>query len=79
MNMAAMAVITLVVFAEKTLPWGRPIARATAVVLVSYGAFVVAAPRILPALMSDGGTAMSAGPAPMNMPIPGSTSPSPIP
>ncbi len=30
MNIAAMAVITLVVFAEKTLPWGRPVARATA-------------------------------------------------
>ena len=26
MNIAAMAVITLLVFAEKTLPWGRPVA-----------------------------------------------------
>jgi hypothetical protein len=30
MNLAAMAVITLVVFAEKTLPWGRPVAGTTA-------------------------------------------------
>jgi len=30
MNIAAMAVITLIVFAEKTLPWGRLAPRATA-------------------------------------------------
>jgi predicted metal-binding membrane protein len=32
MNMAAMAVITLLVFAEKTLPWGRAVVRLVAFV-----------------------------------------------
>jgi len=34
MNIAAMAVITLVIFAEKTLPWGRAAVRAAAVALI---------------------------------------------
>jgi predicted metal-binding membrane protein len=48
MNTAAMAVITLVVFAEKTLPWGRAAVRVAAVVLIGYGGAVLAAPAILP-------------------------------
>ena len=48
MNIAAMAAVTLVVFAEKTLPWGRAAVRATAAALVAYGAVVVAAPQVLP-------------------------------
>lgn len=38
MNVAAMAVITLVIFAEKTSHRARPVARATAAALVAYGA-----------------------------------------
>src|SRR6476620_2984924 len=48
MNIAAMAVITLVIFAEKTLPWGRAAARAAAVALIVYGSVVVVAPHLLP-------------------------------
>ena len=48
MNIAAMAVITLLIFAEKTLPWGRAAARATAAALITYGSVVVAAPQLLP-------------------------------
>jgi predicted metal-binding membrane protein len=48
MNIAAMAVITLIIFAEKTLPWGRAVTRAVAVVLIVYGSGVVAAPQLLP-------------------------------
>ena len=48
MNIAAMAAITLVIFAEKTLPWGRVTARAAAVALIVYGSIVVAAPQLLP-------------------------------
>jgi len=48
MNIAAMAVITLVIFAEKTLPWGRAAARAAAVVLIAYGFVVVVVPQFLP-------------------------------
>jgi len=75
MNIAAMAVITLVVFAEKTLPWGRPVARATAAALVAYGAVVLAAPQVLPTFMAGGNMAMTAPAAPMdmqNMAMPGS-------
>lgn len=74
MNITAMAVITLVVFAEKTLPWGRLIARGTAVVLVAYGAAVMVAPRALPTFMERGGMVMPMPAAPkdtQNMPMPG--------
>jgi predicted metal-binding membrane protein len=58
MNIAAMAIITLVVFAEKTLPWGRPVTRAIAVALVVYGAVVLAAPQALPTFMAGEGMIM---------------------
>ena len=70
MNTAAMAAITLVIFAEKTLPWGRPLAWATTAGLVVYGAVVVAAPQLLPTFPSGGEMAM-----PMDMPMPGSPIP----
>ncbi len=60
MNIAAMATITLVVFAEKTLPWGRPVARATAAALVAYGALVLAVPRVLPTFTPGNDMAMPA-------------------
>jgi len=67
MNVAAMAIITLVIFAEKTLPWSRPIAHATAAALIAYGIAVVATPRTLPALMLEGEMPTAAPAAPMNM------------
>ena len=48
MNIVAMAIITLVIFAEKTLPWGRAVSRAAAVALIAYGSLVLAAPQFLP-------------------------------
>ena len=54
MNVAAMAVIALIVFAEKTLPWGRLVARGIAVALVVYGVGILAAPQILPTFMPGG-------------------------
>jgi Predicted metal-binding integral membrane protein (DUF2182) len=77
MNIAAMAVITLVIFAEKVLPWGRPVARATAAALVAYGAMVLVTPHVLPTFMASGGMTITAPAAPMNMqnmPMPGSAS-----
>src|SRR5262249_51747702 len=68
MNIAAMAVITLIVFAEKTLPWGSVAPRATAAALVVYGAVVIAAPQVLPSSKKDDGAAM---PAEMQMKMPG--------
>jgi predicted metal-binding membrane protein len=75
MNVAAMAAITLVIFAEKTLPWGRRVARATAGALVAYGIVVLAVPQVLPTFMADGSMAMPSPAPPMgmqNMPMPGS-------
>lgn len=57
MNIAAMAVITLLIFAEKSLPWGQQIARLAAVALVVYGLLVVFMPELLPG-SATAGTAM---------------------
>jgi predicted metal-binding membrane protein len=67
MNIAAMAVVTLVIFAEKSLPWGRATARAAAAALMAYGAVVVAAPQVLPTFHAARVMAM---PADMQMPEP---------
>ena len=57
MNLAAMAALTALIFAEKTLPrWGKGAARATAAILVAYGALVLAVPQALPTFApGDGG------------------------
>jgi predicted metal-binding membrane protein len=48
MNVAAMAVVTLLIFAEKSLPVGPRIAQWAALALIAYGALVVVAPGALP-------------------------------
>ncbi len=48
MNVAAMAALTVLVFAEKALPFGRPLAAIVAVVLVLWGAAVIIWPAALP-------------------------------
>jgi predicted metal-binding membrane protein len=48
MNVAALASVTLVVFAEKTSPWGPVAAKAVGVVLLAYGVAAMIEPRILP-------------------------------
>lgn len=48
MNIAAMAVVTLLIFAEKTLPSGERIAKLSGVVLLLYGAAVLVFPQALP-------------------------------
>jgi predicted metal-binding membrane protein len=65
MNIAVMAGITLVIFAEKTLPWGRAAARAVAVALIAYGLVVVTAPQLLPTFHPVDGMDM-----PMDMQMP---------
>jgi predicted metal-binding membrane protein len=50
MNVAAMAIITLLIFAEKSLPRGPQIGRAAAAALIAYGALVVAMPGLLPTM-----------------------------
>src|SRR5690242_3055052 len=71
MNIAAMAIITLVIFAEKTLPWGRLTPYAVAVALVLYGALVTMSPELLPTFPKHDGTPMPSE-MQMNMPKSGS-------
>ena len=47
MNVAAMAVITLLIFAEKSFPWGMRVAEIASVVLVVYGLVVLFLPSSL--------------------------------
>jgi predicted metal-binding membrane protein len=42
--------LTLLIFAEKSLPWGSAIARVAGVALVAYGAVVVVSAHGLPGM-----------------------------
>lgn len=50
MNVAAMVAVTLVVFAEKVMPWGKGFGKMAAVGLVVFGALVVSRPELLPTI-----------------------------
>src|SRR5499427_1404227 len=67
MNVGAMAAVTLIIFAEKTLPWPRLAPYTTAGALVLYGALVIASPQLLPTFQQDGGATI---PAEMQMKMP---------
>ena len=69
MNVGTMAVVTLIIFAEKTLPWPTVVRYTGAVVLVLYGALVIASPLLT--FPKDGSAAR---PAEMQMKMPGSGS-----
>jgi predicted metal-binding membrane protein len=58
MNIAAMAVITLLIFAEKTLPAGNHLAKAAGAALVIYGIAVLVFPQALPTFMGAGEMSM---------------------
>jgi predicted metal-binding membrane protein len=60
MNVGAMAAVTLIILAEKTLPWPRLTPYATAGALVLYGALVITSPQLLPTFQQDAGAAMPA-------------------
>jgi predicted metal-binding membrane protein len=51
MNVGAMVAITVLIFAEKSLPIGREVATVAAGGLVAYGALVVLLPDALPTMM----------------------------
>jgi len=71
MNVGAMAAVTLIIFAEKTLPWPRIAPYAAAFALVLYGALVIVSPQLLPTFQEDGGAVIPAE-AQMKMPSVGS-------
>lgn len=67
MNVAAMAVITVLIFAEKVFPWGVRIAHVTAGVLVLCGIVVLFVPSALPTFIAGDRAAMPSGaPVPEN-------------
>jgi predicted metal-binding membrane protein len=51
MNVAAMAVITVLIFAEKSLPFGKRISQIAALALIAYGVVAVIVPVALPTYM----------------------------
>ena len=51
MNVGAMALITLLIFAEKSLPIGPRVGVVAAAIMVAYGLLVVAVPETLPTVM----------------------------
>ena len=51
MNVAALAAIVLLIFAEKSLPFGHRARQLAAAALLVYGAFVVSVPSALPTTM----------------------------
>lgn len=50
LNVAAMAVVTVLIFAEKSLLLGQHIAQGAALALIAYGVLVVVVPRMLPTM-----------------------------
>jgi predicted metal-binding membrane protein len=59
MNIAAMAVVTLLVFAEKVLPAGTRLAKAAGIALTLYGMTVLIFPEALPTFMGADGMNMN--------------------
>jgi predicted metal-binding membrane protein len=51
MNIAAMAALTALIFAEKALPAGRRVGQVAAAVLIAYGLLVLVFPAALPTAM----------------------------
>jgi predicted metal-binding membrane protein len=48
MNVAALATVTVIVFAEKNLPWGPAVAQAAGAIIFAYGLLIIIQPRALP-------------------------------
>jgi predicted metal-binding membrane protein len=71
MNVGAMAAVTLIILAEKMLPWPRLMPHAAAAALVLYGALVIASSQFHPTFKQNGSAAM---PAELQMKMPGSGS-----
>ncbi len=55
MNVAATALITLLIFAEKSTPIGKQMAAVAAAGLIVYGVLVIAFPDLLPTVMGGAG------------------------
>jgi predicted metal-binding membrane protein len=51
MNIAALALLTALIFAEKVLPVGRQVSVIAGIALIAYGALVIVSPSFLPGTM----------------------------
>jgi predicted metal-binding membrane protein len=70
MSLAWMAFIAALIALEKTLPWGRPVTYATALLLLVLGIVLIAAPDAVPGLTVPGhGATMGMGESPNAMPM----------
>ena len=69
MNIAAMAAITLLILAEKTLPPRRWSVGVAGAILVIYGSAVIAAPSLLPTFSAGTSMAMPSAPVPNRAPV----------
>jgi predicted metal-binding membrane protein len=58
MSLAWMAFVAALIAAEKTLPWGRGLTRATAAILLVLGVLLLAAPDAIPGLTIPDGSMM---------------------
>jgi hypothetical protein len=56
-----MAFVAALIALEKTLPWGRPVTMATALVLLVLGIVLIAAPDAVPGLVIPGDAGMGGG------------------
>ena len=52
MNIAALALLTALIFAEKVLPAGRLVSTLAGIALIGYGALVVVVPALLPGTLA---------------------------
>jgi hypothetical protein len=80
MSVAAMAILALLIYAEKTLPAGRRIAQLAAVALVAYGVIVIVAPGMLPTMstLMPMTTEMATPMPAISTPMPGTPTPMPM-
>lgn len=79
MNISAMAAVTLVICAEKMLPWGHAVARLAAAALIAYGAAALVWPEVLPTFLPTfmAGDGMAPAHDAGTMEMPGMSMPAP--
>jgi hypothetical protein len=71
MNVGAMAALTALIFAEKSLPQGRRIGQVAGLAMLAYGGLVLMVPELLPTYMPSGMEMPRDVPSPRSTPMPG--------
>jgi hypothetical protein len=70
MTIAAMTIVTLIILAEKMLPWPRVVSYSVGAMLVLYGALLTVTPQVFPTVGQNTNATMPAE-MPMKMPTTG--------